>query len=430
MFQNSLILLGISTIIASIPVIIWLFIIFSNKTESKKTVFLVFILGCFTAPALILLQEVWNIFPSFNLSAFIENNIRSQTWMFIAIFTLFGALEEIIKMYVLTVVDKKTLLIKTVNDTIRLSLASALGFAFTENIYYLYQFWPSLTTGQLAGMYIFRSTFTACAHMIFSGIFGYYYAMGKFSIKLSKQKKAINKTSKIANGISKIFNIPLSQAYQQKFVLKGLFIAIFIHALYNFILQLGFKLPVIIFVIIGAIYVWYLMKTKTGNLIINEDISERNKSKLSKRNEDVIIELISMWFKEKRFVDVIHVCERLLERDPGNEVVMVFKAKALDYLDESNPYKKILNTLLNKNHNNISGKNKFDKYLREKENYIKAKEMIKKQLIKEGKEIKETNIKQENLNTIEKEIQTQVKAQLSSKEYLEKYTSGESFKID
>ncbi|MDX9970976.1 MAG: PrsW family glutamic-type intramembrane protease [Candidatus Gracilibacteria bacterium] len=424
MLENPYLLLIASAIVAAIPVAIWLYIIFSKKGTSKKTLALVFIMGCFTAPALLLLQEVWSIFPRFNLSAIIESNIRSQTASFIAMFILFGAMEEIIKMYVLTIVDKKTLLIKTINDTIRYSLASALGFAFTENIYYLYQFWPSISTGQLVGMYVFRSLFTAAAHMIFSGIFGYFYAMGKFSIQISKQKIILEEVSKTVKWISKIFNLPLSRAYQQKFVIKGLFIAIFAHATYNFILQMGYKLPVILFVILGAVYIWFLMKTRTGNLIINTDISEQIGTKLGKKDKDVILELISMWFKEKRYVDVIHVCERLLERDPNNEVVKLFKAKSLDYLEDSNPYKKILNTIIKDERQTEENKNILSKYLEEKENAKKAKDLIKKQLEKEGKKIFEPKKQDKTLTNPENQI-----GKINEKEYMEKFTKGDSFKI-
>lgn len=425
MFENPYILLSLSALASGIPVVVWLYIIFSNNSSSKKTLALVFFLGCLTAPALLLLQELWSVFPRFNITALIEDNIKGQTASFIALFVLFGAMEEIIKMYVLTIVDKKTLLIKTVNDTIRYSLASALGFAFTENIYYLYQFWPSITTGQLIGMYIFRSVFTACAHMIFSGIFGYYYAMGKFSIQISKQNKILGEIKKSIKIISKLFNLPLSQAYQQRFVIKGLILAVITHASYNFILQMGYKLPVILFVVAGAIYIWYLMKTKTGNLIINTDVSEQISSKLGKKDEAVIVELISMWFKEKRFVDVIHVCERLLERDPGNEVVKMFKAKSMDYLEETNPYKKILQNILKDERDTEENRNILSKYLEEKENAKKAKDLIKKQLEKQGKAFIEE--KKELSKTENTEDSTPLK--LDSSKYLEKFTKGDSFKI-
>lgn len=418
MLSNPIFLLIISTIFAGIPAGIWLYILFKKTESSKKTLALIFGLGCLTAPALLGLQYAWDIFPRFNLAALIQDNVQKQSTMYILMFILFGAMEEIIKHYVISGVDKKTVLIKTINDTIRYSLAAALGFSFTENIYYLYEYWPSIKAGELAGMYMFRSTFTACAHMIFSGIFGYYYAMGKFSIYISQQEKLSQGVKTSTRIIGKIFNLPTSQAYRQKMILKGLFIAIFMHATYNYLLQISIMIPVLIFVIIGYLYLRYLLKRKAGHLILSSDISEEKKSSMAKRDEDVIIELLGMWFEEKRFMDVISISERLLERDPDNQIVKIFKAKALDKMED----KKILESFV-KNKSNLAIKDQsvLNKYFAEKEMQIKVKKMIRDQLKKEGKKFKETEKKKTN---------TRNPSKIEKGKVLDKYTKGESFNIN
>ncbi len=373
MLSNPIFLLGISTIAAAIPAAIWLYILFSKQEKSKKTVAVVFLLGCLTAPALLGLQYVWDIFPRFNLASFVEESFQTQANMYIAMFVLFGALEEIIKHYVIRSVDKRTVLVKTIGDAIRYSLAAALGFSFTENIYYLYEFWPSISTGQLVGMYMFRSIFTACAHMIFSGIFGYFYGIGKFSIEIVKQKKLTGKISGFSKFIAKTFNLPLSHAHQQHMIIKGLFIAIIMHAAYNYLLQFNFVLPVIIFVILGYIYLRYLLSRKAGHLVLVTDVSEKSKSTLAKKDEDVVVELLGMWFKEGKYVDVMHICERLLERDPDNNVVKLFKAKAMDKMDDKDTYKAILGTVLKtKDELSADDKNIISKYTAEKEKQKKG----------------------------------------------------------
>ncbi len=423
MFKNSIFLLGISTVFAAIPAAIWLYILFKKEVKSKKIVAIIFGLGCLTAPALLGMQYLWDIFPRFNLAAFIEDNIQTQSKMYIAMFILFGALEEIIKHYVITVVDKKTVLIKTIGDSIRYSLAAALGFSFTENIYYLYEFWPSISTGDLVTMYIFRSIFTACAHMIFSGVFGYFYGIGKFSIEIVKQQKLIGETSRFAIFTSKFFNIPLTHAYQQNMVVKGLFIAIFIHAIYNYLLQFNIMIPVIIFVILGALYLRYLLTRKAGHLILSTDISTVKKSTLAKNDEDVVVELLGMWFKEGKYVDVIHICERLLERDPDNNVVKLFKANAMDKMDSKDTYRSILGTVL-KTNDELSEKQKniISKYTEEKEMFRKVQSMIKKQLEKEGKKFIS--------NT--KEQKDKIKNPQNNKKngLLENYTGEGTFKMN
>ncbi len=67
---------------------------------------------------------------------------------------------------------------------------------------------------------------------------------------------------------------------------------------------------------------------------------------MGKKDEEVVVELLGMWFNEKKYVDVIHICERLLQRDPDNNVIKLFKAKALDKMDEKSTYREILNTVV------------------------------------------------------------------------------------
>ncbi len=390
-FSNPQLLLVASIVFAAIPAIIWLYILFKKEKTSKKTISLVFGLGCLTAPALLGIQELWIAFPRFNLATLIDDNITTQSTKYILTFVLFGAMEEIIKMYVVTLVDKHTIFIRRIGDAIRYSLVAALGFSFAENIYYLFQFWPSLDTQALVGMYIFRSIFTACAHMIFSGIFGYFYGIGKYAIHITKQQELAGEKDRGSGLIAKLFNLPRSQAYQQKMVIKGLFLAVVLHAAYNFILQINIVPPVIVFVVLGYIYLRYLLSRKAGHLVLTTDISIKEKSLMAKKDEEVVLELLGMWFKDKRYIDVIHTCERLLERDPDNTVVKLFKAKAIDKMDDKDTYKSILQSIL-PSHSEMSNnqKNIITKHIEEKEYLRKVKQAVKKQLEKEGKSFIET----------------------------------------
>jgi len=368
MLENPILLLGISLIAAGIPAFVWLYILFNKNSKSKWIIAIIFGLGCLTAPFLLGVQFAWEKFPQFNLASFIETTVTTQSTRYVLLFVLFGAMEEIVKHYVICSVDKRTILIKTIGDSIRYSLAAALGFSFAENVYYLYQFWPQISIGELAGMYIFRSIFTACAHMIFSGIFGYYYGIGKFSIDITKQQQLIGESSRATRSIARIFNISLSHAYQQEMVLKGLSLAIILNVIYNYLLQFNIIIPIIIFVVIGYLYLQYLLNRKAGHLILATDISTKQRSTIAKKDEDIVIELLGLWFKEKRYVDVIHICERLLERDPDNNVVKLFKAQAADKMSDKDVYKNILGTILkDKNNPDL-----LSKYMEQKDKKIKT----------------------------------------------------------
>ncbi|MFA7685845.1 MAG: PrsW family glutamic-type intramembrane protease [Candidatus Gracilibacteria bacterium] len=374
MFDNPLVLLGISLVCAGIPAFIWLYILFSKNSKSKFVIALVFGLGCLTAPLLLGIQFLSAKYFQFDLGNFIDTSVLTNNTKYIVLgFVLAGAMEEIIKHYAVSSVDKKTILIKTIGDAIRYSLAAALGFSFAENIVYLYQNWAQVSINEFIGMYIYRSVFTTCGHLIYSGIFGYYYGIGKFSIDITKQHQLAGESSKITAFIAKFFSIPLSHAYQQQMVLKGLFIAITIHSFLNFLLQFNVVFPVIISVVLGYVYLQYLLSRKAGHLILSTDISSKRKTSMAKNDEDVVIELLGLWFQEKKYVDVIHICERLLERDPDNNVVKLFKAQASDRMDDKDTYKTILNTILirekdlSKNDQNI-----ITKYIENKDQIIKS----------------------------------------------------------
>lgn len=346
MLENKIFIFGISILVAAIPVVIWVTLFFKQANISKKILILLFFIGILTAPALLGIQYLWELYPEFDIPTLIETSVQQTSVMYIALFVFFGMIEEVIKHYAVRIIDKRSVAIKTVNDALRLSILAALGFSFAENIYYLTQLWSQLSAGELMGVYVFRSGFTMCAHMIFSGIFGYYFGISKFAIDLNKQDKILGQESWSARFIAKLFNLPIAEGYREKMVLKGLSIAVVLHACFNFLLQFNFIIPVIIFIVLGYLFLRHLLNRKVGHLILLTDISEQKKSLIAKKDEDVVLELLGMWFNEKRYVDVIHICERLLERDPDNNVIKLFKAKALDQMEKGSVYRKVLSTVL------------------------------------------------------------------------------------
>ncbi len=397
MNNNSIALLVLSIVFASIPVGIWLYILFSKFEKSKKIIGLVFFLGCLTVAIDLGIQNLWDIYPQFNLSAFIENNVQNHVISLILTYLLFASIEEIVKIYMVRVIDKKTLFITTINDAMRYAIVSALGFSFVENIWYIYQNWPIVTAGQITSMYIFRSIFTTCAHMIFSGVLGYYYGIGKYSITISAESKITGEKSLSSKIIATLFNLPISESYRQKFIVKGLLIAIGMHTAHNFILEYNYILPVVAFVILGYLYLRYLLSRKAGHLVLTSDPTEKGHKNIGQKDEEVVLDLLGMWFNDKRYVDVIHICERLLQRDPDNNVVKLFKAKAMDQIDKANVYHSILgNMLKTKEDISESDRNIISKYTREKDMFAKVREMIKTQLKKEGKELKSTTVEIKN----------------------------------
>jgi len=337
----------ISAILASIPAIIWLIFLLKDS-KHKSLQILIFGLGIFSVAPIIGLQYFLNIFPQFDIVQFFQQQIHNQNLNYIILFISVGVVEEIVKQLIIRIIDNKFLLIQTINQSIKYSLIAALSFSFTENIFYIYSIYTNLGIQQLIIAYLFRSIFTTPAHLIFSGFFGYYYGIAKFSINISEQQKLTGKKYRTQKFIGKLLNISKIQAYKETTILKGLFIAIMMHATFNFLLQLNIIIPVTIYISLGFLLLLHLLKRKTGKLILVTDVSENTQSTIAKKDEDVIIELMGMWFKEKKYVDVLHICQRVLERDPNNKIVQIFKSKALDKIDNNSPYKKILQTIFPK----------------------------------------------------------------------------------
>ncbi|MCD6109296.1 PrsW family intramembrane metalloprotease [bacterium] len=376
--MNIIMLWVISGVLAVIPAVIWLYIIFSGKKSDKKMLALIFSGGILAVITVFIIQYIWLIVPGIDPFLWIKNNISDPTYYYAGLFIMVGIMEELVKQMMLRYIDSKTVLIQTINDSIKFSLVAALGFAFAENIIYFKTVIIVAPIQEVVVTFLFRSIFTACAHMLFSGIFGYFFGIAKFSLDISKDRHWEGKVYLWVHLIRNTFKIPYAQAFKEYKILEGLLIAIILHATFDYMLQMNQILPVILLVILGYAYLKYLLNRKAGNLILLTDISKKKSSSMAKKDTDVVLQLVGMWFEQKKYVDVMHICERLLERDPDNNVVKLFKAKAMDKLDPNNPYRKILTTIFSKKRGEQE-KNTIDYYRRKKE-------VEQKKLTKEKKE--------------------------------------------
>lgn len=374
--DNQLFLYIISGVLALIPAIIWL-IFLLNKSKRTGIQILLFALSIFTVVPVFALQYFLNLFPQFDILSFLQNQIHNQNANFILLFISVGIVEEIVKQSILRFADRKYLLVQTINDSIHYSLICALGFAFAENIFYIVAIYNQLGWQQLIIPYLFRSIFTTAAHLIFSGFFGYFYGLAKFSLNITEQSRWIGKKQRFASLLGSILKISRLQAVKELTILRGLAVAIILHAIFNFLLQVN-QIPVVaLFIAAGFGLLQHQLRQKSGKLILVTDPTENRSSTMAKTDEEVVIELVGMWFRDKRYVDVIHICERLAERDPDNKVVQLFKAKALDKIDEQSAYGKILKNMFPDKKRSLQelAKQKAEKQKTAKPNPIQIKEM-------------------------------------------------------
>lgn len=341
--SEKIIIYIVAAIFALIPAIIWLSFLY-KKEKGYKQLFL-FIVSIFSILPVFGIYWLIDQFPQLDVIKFFQGLTSGPGGKYV-VFVIFAALfEEIAKQIVVRVADKKYSIIQNINDSINFSLITALGFAFAENIFYFVTIYQSFSPQEIVVTILFRSIFTTAAHMIFSGFLGYYYGIAKFSIHITEHSKILGKKQLLTNLISKILGSSKIKSYKHLTIIKGIFIASVLHAIFNLLLHYQHILTVALFVAFGFTWLMLLRKKKSSQLILVTDKNEKRASTIAKNDEDVIIELLGMWFNEDRFVDVIHICERLLERDPDNKIVQLFKAKAADQLDDNSPHKKLLNML-------------------------------------------------------------------------------------
>lgn len=319
-----------SVVLAFVPVLIWLEFV-RRKGEGKGLYIKIFLIGTFSVIPPFLIVILFKYFPAWDIYSRITNSIEEAALAALLTNVIVGVVEEIAKNIIVRVIDKRhPEYIQTISSALRISICAGLGFSFAENIFYFYSIWmnPMYTYADLFSSFVFRSIFTMCLHMIASGIFGYYFGVGKFSADITEHARWEGRFLFIQRIVAKITGRMTFQVMRELQNFKGLIIAITIHAAFNALLDLEHKLPSILIAVFSAVYIAYLLQTKSGHLLFS--IGKRRTSTMAAKDEDVVLELLGMWTKEGKYDEVTKICDRLLERDPDNNVVKLFKAKAGD----------------------------------------------------------------------------------------------------
>lgn len=147
-----------------------------------------------------------------------------------------------------------------IDDAIELSLFVGLAFAFVENILYFSHFSENIFI-----LFMGRSLLTVLAHVVFSGIFGYYYGIAHFASPIYFEKNVVRgKKSCYLLCLSKIFRIKKNNLFRETMILNGLFMATLIHALFNFLLEWGY-IQLAFLVVFGTAYLLLKLLKKKEN---------------------------------------------------------------------------------------------------------------------------------------------------------------------
>jgi protease PrsW len=337
-------------LLAFIPAVIWLWIWRrrSHGIKAQKYVLLAFILGSFSVLPVLLIGYLWTVYPQTDIVYLIAQTKLPERERLLILFVVVAIFEEIAKFLVVLFVDKTKNLVHSIHDAIRFSVVAALGFAFAENILYFYNVGLSMNLYGFIALFAFRSIVTVCGHLMFSGIFGNYYGISKFSKSFSMHEywgntKKLDKRTLTDEMLSK-----RAVRFRILTIAKGLIIAVVIHASFNFLLETGETNNALWLIAIGFVYLIYLSKRSSGYL---ELVYTRSKNAHMKdKDKDVVLELLGGWYKEGKYLQVIDVSKRLLQKDPGNPVIRLFLNKAVDSQRFIDAYEAIRNLFVRKNY--------------------------------------------------------------------------------
>jgi len=260
-----------SIFLALIPAFLWGYFFLKKNPEKRANVGFVFCAGALAVFPILIYKFLWQFFPWINAFQYAENLNNSFVGIssiiriplsVIITFMMVGVMEETLKFFAVKLsVDDK---IKSIDDSIEFFIIAALGFAFTENILYFYSIWITHGAQDLVLPFLFRSSFSTLAHIIFSSIFGYYYGIAHFAGPILQEEY---KTKKIhfTRGIFRIFKRKDKILFYEEKLLAGALIATGLHATFNILLEMKWNFAIIPFLGVGFIVVDYMFQQKENH---------------------------------------------------------------------------------------------------------------------------------------------------------------------
>lgn len=260
-----------SIFLACIPAMIWGHLFYRKNPQNRHLIKLTFIAGALAVFPILIYKALWQFMPWINAFKIAENYkndlIGLSTFAVIPLsiiitFMLVGLIEEIMKLLAVKAVDEDE--IKTVDDAMEFFVVAACGFAFTENILYFYNILITYGPQHILMPFLFRSSFSTLAHIIFSGVLGYYYGVAHFAAPILQEEIRKNR-KKWTRGLYKIFNFRREKLFYEEHIFEGLILSIGLHALFNILLEMNWTFLIVPFLAAGYTALNYLFEKKQNH---------------------------------------------------------------------------------------------------------------------------------------------------------------------
>lgn len=270
------------------PVLFWGYFFYRKDRKEPEPLGLLvksFWYGMFAAFFVILLQLGLNASQDFNFTRSLSSIFRNEYVMYIVLFSVLGFIEEYAKETAFVkLVHESKIVFHQIIDGIEYAVMAALGFAFVENVaYFFIEFRSGIPAISLLTVFLFRSVGTVLAHAVFSGIFGYFYAVGLHQARVAGIQsrhphhhfhRHICKACSFHHIRKHIFEGSGDVHDPGVFITEGLLVAAFLHMLFNFfntVRVFGMSLAPLNVPLL-MLSLWFLLKMfkKRGNIRIQK----------------------------------------------------------------------------------------------------------------------------------------------------------------
>jgi RsiW-degrading membrane proteinase PrsW (M82 family) len=174
-------------------------------------------------------------------------------------FMIVGVIEELAKFSAVKMIDHKK--IESITDCIEYFIIVALGFAFAENIIYFYNIMQVKGVDNVFLPFIFRSLFSTFAHVMFSGVFGYYYGLAKFAGPVLDENYNRDKWPVLRFLVS-LLHLRRIKTFHDEKIFQGLLIAVTLHAFFNIFLEMNWTFLIVPFLTFGFVILSYMFDNR------------------------------------------------------------------------------------------------------------------------------------------------------------------------
>ena len=260
--------LALSILLACVPALVWGYIFYKKDPVYRPKALQTFILGMTAVVPILFYKWTWTYLPQVNIFNYTDN-FQADLFAFtshlylpmgvLLAFMFVGVIEEYMKNLVVRKVDKG--FFRNIDDAIEFSVMSALGFAFIENILYFYYIWEYQGTDVLMVSFVFRAIFSTFAHILFSGVYGYYYGIAYFADPVWSEEVRQSRHP-VVEALHTIFHFKRNRIFATEKVSEGLFLAVTLHGLFNILLEMNLTFFMIPFLVFGYGFLDYLFKRK------------------------------------------------------------------------------------------------------------------------------------------------------------------------